>query len=363
MRQNFVANADELSDSIEKQIENIDLTDFENYLTDLGKEDGISEIKKMLSGEFEYDYLSIINFVTGGFISKIKTYLPVFLSVIGIAVFLSLVQGLKSVVFNDGVYESVFFACFLTIVLLLLGSFSSILLNTKNCIENMAKVNEIMSPIILTLMISSGKNAAINVFRPSVLFLSGGVIEIITLIVLPLICAAIIFGVVSYFSKEIKLKKFSDFFTSVIKWIFGLTACVYGVFLTVQGIGSMFFDGISIKAAKYVLSNAVPIVGGLIKDGFDIIVAGSVLIKNTLGIAFIIALFYTVIPVIAEIAAFSVLLRLTGAITESFSDDRVSGFCTSLSKYLGFIVAALLIVLLMFFITALFMILSANGGV
>lgn len=344
-------------------MDNIDLSNFENYLNDIGKDDLISTINKMLSGEFEYDYLTVINSLTGDFISKIKTYLPVFLSVIGIAVFLSIIQGLKSAVFNESVYETVFFACFLTIALLLSGTVSTIFINAKNTIENMAKLNEIMSPIILTLMVSSGATFSAKVFRPSVLFLSGGVIEIISSVVFPLISAAVIFGLISFFSKEIKLKKFSDFFTSVIKWIFGITATVYGVFVTVQGIGSVFYDGISVKAAKYVLSNTVPLVGGLIKDGFDIIIAGSVLIKNTLGIAAIIAIFFTVIPVIAEIAAFSLLLKLTGAITESFSDDRVSGFCTSLSKYLGFVVAALLIVSLMFFITTLFMIISANGGV
>jgi hypothetical protein len=54
--------------------------------------------------------------------------------------------------------------------------------------------------------------------------------------------------------------------------------------MTVQGITSASIDGISIRATKYAISNSIPIVGGFLRDGFDIVIAGSVLIKNAVGI-------------------------------------------------------------------------------
>ena len=355
--------ADELSDNVKEQIEALDLSELEEYYKNLmGEEESITEtIKKMLGGEFSFDYNGISDFVIKAFFSKVKKIIPPILSVVAIAVFLSLLNGIKGSFFKDSIYETVFFACFSAAIIILFSIFANIFIEVKNNIENLTKLSEIMSPIILTLMISSGAETSAAVFKPSVLFLSGGVMEIIASFILPVIAVGLVMGTLSFFSREIKLKKFSDFFGSVIKWVFGITITVYGVFLTVQGIGSATFDGISFKAAKYVISNTVPLVGGFLKDGFDLVVAGSILIKNTVGIAVVILIFYTAISTTALIAAFSLLLNFTASITESFSDERLSGFCTLLSKHLGYLLAALLITSLMFFITVLFMIFSANG--
>ena len=360
---NTSVKADELTDSVNEQIERLDLSGLESYYQDiLGDDESITDkIKDMLSGNFSIEYENVSDFILSAFFSKVKKLIAPILSVVAIAIFLSFLNGVKGAFFNDGIYETMFIACFSAVAVILFSIFISVFTEIKNDIENLTKLSEIMSPIILTLMVSSGAKVSASVFKPSVLFLSGGVMEIISSFILPIVSIALIFGTLSFFSKEIKLKKFSDFFGSVIKWVFGIVITVYGVFLTVNGIGSATFDGISFKAAKYVISNSVPIVGGLIKDGFDLVVAGSILIKNTVGIAVIIIIFHTIISTVALIAAFSLLLNFTASVTETFSDERISGFCSVLSKHLGFLLAALLTVALMFFITVLFMIFSANG--
>ena len=357
------ASADDLSDTINKQMENLDLSGLEDYYSNiLCENDSIKDIiLSMLKGEFSFDYNNISQFVINSFFSKIKTLIAPILTVIAICVFLSFLVGIKSSFLNNGLYESVFLACFAAIVLIITSTFIGVYFDVKNSIENLTKLSEIMSPIILTLMVSSGAKVSASIFKPSVLFLSDGVMQIISSFILPLIGVNVAFCIISFFSKEIKLKKFTDFFGSIIKWVFGIVITVYSVFLTVNGIGSVTFDGISFKAAKYVISNSVPIVGGFLKDGFDIVVAGSILIKNSVGLAVIILIFNTVISSVAIIAAFSILLNFTASITESFSDERVSAFSSLIIKNLSFLLASILIVALMFFITVLFMIFSANG--
>jgi stage III sporulation protein AE len=132
-------------------------------------------------------------------------------------------------------------------------------------------------------MVASGGNVSASVYKPAVAFLSSGIINVILTIVLPLIALMIIFNTLSNFSSSIKLEKFSELGASIIKWIIGLIVAVFGIFLSVQGITSATFDGISIKATKFAISNSIPLVGGFLKDGFDLVVAGSILIKNAIG--------------------------------------------------------------------------------
>ncbi|MDY6367938.1 MAG: stage III sporulation protein AE [Clostridia bacterium] len=359
----ITAKADELTDNVNEQMENLDLTELDEYYENIvgGSESATTTIWEMLNGEFEFDFNGVGSFILNSFFVKIKSLIAPILSVIAVAVFLSFLNGTRGSFLSDSVYESIFIACFSVIVIILIGLFTSVVINVKNDIENLTKLNEIMSPIIITLMLASGANTSAVAFKPSVAFLSGGIMQIMRVVVIPLIGVSTVFGILSYFSKEIKLKKFSELFTSVIKWIFGITISVYGVFLTVQGIGSASYDGISVKAAKYVLSNSVPIVGGFLKDGFDIVIAGSVLIKNTVGLTTVFLIFYTLLSTVALIAAISLLLNFTASVTESFSDERISGFCTFLSKKLTFVLATFLIVGFMFFLTVLMMIFTANG--
>ena len=109
------------------------------------------------------------------------------------------------------------------------------------------------------------------------------------------------------------------------------------------------------------MSNSIPIVGGLLRDGFDIVVAGSVLIKNSVGVVCIIGILYYVISPVIYIATFSLLLKIITAIIQPITDDRITSFCTSVSKGISYLNACILVVGLMFFIIVLLMIISANA--
>ena len=244
---------------------------------------------------------------------------------------------------------------------MLSAEISLIWTNAKNTIQNITILGEIMSPVILTLMVASGGTVSASVYKPAVLFLTNGIMNIILDVVFPLIGITIIFSVADSFNKSVKLAKFSATATSVIKWIIGLSFTIYGLFLSVQGITSASFDGISIKAAKYAVSNSVPIVGGYLRDGFDLIVAGSVLIKNVVGISGVFALFFVVIVPVLHIAVTSVLLKFTAAFTGALSDNGTSDLCANFSKGITYISAAVLSVGFMLFVTILLMILSANA--
>ena len=213
-----------------------------------------------------------------------------------------------------------------------------------------------MSPIIITLMIASGGKVSASVYKPAVAFLSNGVIGICAKLLIPIVGVMIILSVISNFSSVIKLKKFSDFTASIIKWVLGITIAVFGIFITIQGITSASFDGISIRATKYALSNSIPIVGGFIKDGFDLIVAGNVLIKNTVGIIVVFALFFTILSPLFQILSFSLMLKLVSGITEPIADGKISDFCTSISKSISYFLSIILMVGFMVFITVLLMI-------
>ena len=358
--------ADTLNESIESQMGNLnfgELSAFFNslFINEKINVDFFSCINLLLKGDLAIDFSSISTYLLNTFFKIFFELIPTFFSIIAISVLCGIVQNARSSYLSEGVAEVTFFVCMMGVVLLLGTQIISLWQNTQNTIKNIAKLSEIMSPIILTLMVAVGGNVSASVYKPTVAILSNGVVSVILYVIMPLVALMTVFNVLSNFSNDLKLSKFSELISSIIKWIIGLIVSIFGLFLSVQGITSATFDGISIKATKYTILNSVPIIGGFIKDGFDLIIAGSVLIKNSVGVVVVFALFYMIISPILYLAVFSLLLKLTSAIIEPICDNRISNFCVSISRTISFLTASLICVGFMLFITVLLMILSANA--
>lgn len=357
------ASADELNDTINEQLENIDLKNLENFFNEIPNINNLSfndVLHNILNGEYQNNE-NILQYFLNIIFNNIFELLPIFISIITIAIILGIIQNVKSSFLSESTNQVVNFICFLSVVLLLSTTLINLFEKSQIIIENIAKLNEIMSPIILTLMIASGGTVSASVYKPAVLFFSDGVISLIYSIVIPLIILMTIFSILSFFSKEIKLNKFSDFICGLLKWIFGIVFIIYSLFNTINGISSAVHDGISIKAAKFAISNSVPIVGGFLKDGFDVIVAGSILIKNSIGIAGISIFFIYILSNVLYFAVYSLLLKLTSAFCETLSDTPISSFMTAISRSVSYLIACVLMVSFMFFMSIILMIFSANS--
>lgn len=360
---NGVASADSLSDGIEKELSNLDLTALEDFFNSVTAEnkDFSTLLNSMLKGEFNVEYNDVFEYLINVFLKDIFNALPTFLSIIAIAILCAVVQSVKSSVLSESVAEVILFVCVLGVVLITSAEMISVWRSSKEIINKIADLSEIISPILLTLMVASGGTVSASIYKPTVAFLSNGIINIVEFAVIPLVGLMIVFAVVNAFSKNVKLSKMSDCLSSVIKWALGISFTVYGLFVSVQGISGAVYDGVSVKAAKYAISNSIPIIGGYLKDGFDIMVAGSVLIKNTVGVVGIFAIFYVVIAPVLHLAVLSTLFKFTSAITEPVTNSEIPNLCVSFSKGLTYITVAILTVGFMLFITLLLMLFSANA--
>lgn len=356
--------ADDLQDTIDEQITNIDFTEIEDFFNSLKLDNGLefgTLLSDILKGKSSLDFNTFFTYFFSLVSPSISRVLPSVLSIIGICVFCAILNQFKSSFSGEDVSNVVYFVCLIFILGIIVTEFLSVYENAKIVIENMAKLVDVVSPIILTLMVAVGANTSAGVYKPAVLFLSQGILKIFSSVVLSIIFLMAIFSILSNISDSIKLKKYTDFFAGIIKWILGICVTVFSIFLTVQGITSATFDGISIKTAKYAISNSVPMIGGFLKDGFDLVVAGSVIIKNSVGIIAVFCMIFIFLSPLINIGVFSLALKLTSAILEPIADARIPSLCTSISKVLTYLVVTLLMVAFMVFICVLLLIFSANA--
>ena len=167
-------------------------------------------------------------------------------------------------------------------------------------------------------------------------------------------------SVVSNICKSVKLNGLIQFSSSTLKWLIGLIATIFSLFLTVRGLNANIHDGISMRALKYTVNSSVPVVGGILRDGLDLILASGILVKNALGGLAIIIIFGTVLAPILEIVCISLCLKLLNAVLEPLNDVRVVSFINSVCHTINFAIASVIIVSLMYIVLIILAICSSQ---
>ena len=120
-----------------------------------------------------------------------------------------------------------------------------------------------------------------------------------------------------------------------------------------QGLTAASYDGVARRAAKYAIGTGVPIVGGFLSGGFDLAIAGSIMIKNSLGTMSVFLLLFVLIEPLFLLIATNTLLRLTAAITQPLGEGRISDFLTVTADNLNYCVAGLLFTAFLYFVSIL----------
>lgn len=354
--------ADDLSDSIEKNLDDVDLAELDDFYNRISGGGSLLEnIRKLIRGEYEFDYNGVTEYVKQLLLSKVEDYLPTVINIILIAIVYSVFNFIKGKYLSSEIDNILNVVCYFAILLVILSVSTNLFTNIKNTIYSLRELCEIMSPIILTLMIASGGGTSAALYKPALVFLSCGITEIVSAVLLPLVGIMIIVSCFSEVSGNIRINKFNQLFSSILKWSIGIIISLYGVFLSVKGISAAAYDGISVKAARYAVSNSVPLIGGFIKDSLDLVVAGSVIIKNAVGISVIICIFIIVLSPLIDVICFSLLLKLSAAITDTLGNIKLTNFISNVSKSVSYLSTCLLTVAFSFFLTVLLLIFSANA--
>lgn len=345
----------ELSQAVQDTLSQLDFGDLAN-LSVFGGKDFWTVLGQILSGEYFKQYPDILAGIWALLGNVILAVLPLVVLVVAITILCGFVGTAKS----GGVGNLVFFVAYAAVVLIVVGSVTDLIQMVGKTLNVIKAQVDLVFPIILTLMVAGGAGTSASIYQPAVAILSSGILQIFTWIVMPLFVVSLAFSVVSHLAPQTRLDKFVSFFNALFKWIVGVCFTVFLSFMAIQGITAGSFDSISIRATKMTVSGYVPIIGSYMSQGFDLIMASAVLIKNAVGLSGILLLCGLVLMPIVKIVVFSLALKLTAAVTQPIGDSRISDFLSSLNKSFGMLVACLLGVAFMYLVTLALFIMTGN---
>lgn len=352
----------ELNQSVLEQIDELDLAALQAYVDSLGVFSGESIAKRLFDyiGGEGIDYGGFLQGLSSVLFANVRKMLPSFACVTAVALLCGLLSSVKSRLIGGSTSQTVFLVSFAAALIPVLAILTECFGAAQKSIRSMQTQMQALFPLLLTLMAASGGSVSAAIYQPAVAFLSTAIVSIVSSVVFPLALTVVAFSLAGRLTPELKLNKFSAFFKSMNKWIIGVCISVFGMFFTVQGLASAAYDGITRRAAKYAIGTGIPIVGGFLSGGFDLAVAGSVLIKNSLGSLGIFLMVAVLSEPLISLIAANLFLRLTSAVTEPLGDSRISDFLGETADNLNYCTAGLLFVGFLYFVLIVLMICSSE---
>jgi len=354
---------EKLNESIYEMLDELDLEALQKYvdsLDDFTNESVGERLIAYIEGE-KFDYASFGADLLRILFEKVQQILPAFACIAAITLLSGVISSLRSGTLANSATEMIFSISYIASLIPLIGVLTECIRQSFACVSSMKAQMDIVFPIMLTLMAASGGNVSASVCRPAVAFFSTSIVSVLSKVVFPITITIIVFSMASNLTQELKINKFSAFFKSINKWIIGICISVFGLFFTLQGITAATYDGIVRRAAKYAIGNGIPIVGGFLSGGFDLAVAGSILIKNALGSMSIFMMVSVLFEPIVLLVSVNLLLRLTSAVTQPFGDSRISDFLGETAENLHYCTAGLLFTAFLYFLCVLLLVTASEA--
>lgn len=361
-----VVHANETS-FIDEQIEELQLDEIKQYWDKLAHEYGgfLPESQKgtfmeFVRGDKEFEWkewaISFVKFLLHELLLNGKLLGMLIL----LTLFAVVLQTLQSSFEHQTVSKVAYAITYIVLIIIALNSFHIATSYATEAIESMVHFMIALIPIVLAIMASVGSITSVALFHPLIVFLVNTSGLIIQHLVLPLLFISAILSIVSTLSSQYKVTKLANFLRNFSLGALAVFLTVFIGVISVQGASSAVADGITIRTAKFVTSNFIPVVGRMFTDAAETVMGASLLLKNTVGLAGLAILVLLCAYPAIKVLAMALIFNISAAILQPLGNGPIIECLSIIGKTVVIIFAALATVCLMFFLALTIIIASGN---
>uniref|UniRef100_UPI003F658C0D stage III sporulation protein AE n=1 Tax=Metabacillus halosaccharovorans TaxID=930124 RepID=UPI003F658C0D len=352
---------------VSEQVENLEISDIKTYwdevMTKYGgflPESQKGSLLQFLNGEKELSFQEWIKAFLKFMFHELIANGKLLGTLILLTIFSMLLQLLQNA-FNQSAVSKVAYALvYMVLIIIALNSFHVAIEYTNEAIHAMTNFILALIPLLLALMASSGGLASAAFFHPVIIFLMNTSGLLIQNVVLPLLFLSALLNIVSTLTDQYKVTQLANLLRNIS---IGLLASFLTIFLgviSVQGASAAVTDGITIRTAKFITGNFIPVLGRMFTDATDTVISASVLLKNTVGVLGVAVLLFIVAFPAIKVLSLALIYKFAAAILQPLGGGPVISCLDIISKSVIYIFAALAIVSLMFFLSLTVIIAASN---
>lgn len=195
----------------------------------------------------------------------------------------------------------------------------------RQALERMDGFSRVLMPVVTAACAAGGRPASAAARQGVVLLFLNLLMTVADRFLLPLIYAYVAAVTAHAALGNDGLRRVAE----LLKWaavgLLSLLFTAFVVYLTVSGAVAGNADALTQKAAKTAISGMVPVVGGILSDAAETVVAGAGILKGTVGVVGLLAVLSICLVPFLQLGCHYLVYKLSAALCATVSPGPASG--------------------------------------
>jgi len=207
----------------------------------------------------------------------------------------------------------------------------------REAIDSMALFSKALLPTMAAVTAVSGAPASGAARQLATLLFSDVLLTLIDRLLMPLVYVYIAaFTAYTAVGNE-GLRRVAGAVKWVITSVLTTVMLAFIGYLTVSGVIAGSVDAVTIKAAKFTMSSMVPVVGGILSDAAETVLAGAGILRSAVGLFGMLAVLAICVTPFLQLGVHYLVYKFTATMAATVSSGRVTGLIDGIGGAFGLV--------------------------
>ena len=221
----------------------------------------------------------------------------------------------------------------------LLLSANSMIILGMDTVTEICEYGKLLLPVLTAAMAAQGAGTASAALYAGTALFSTLLSSLIGKLLVPMAYMYLGLAAANSATGESMLKRMKDLLKWTMSWCLKTVLTVFTAYMGITGAVTGTTDAAVLKATKTAISTAVPVVGAVLSNAAESVLAGAALMKNTAGIYGIFAMLAIFLEPFLRIGLHYLMLKVTATVTGIFGCKEMTDLIGDFSETMGFLLA------------------------
>ncbi|MGI5893549.1 MAG: stage III sporulation protein AE [Candidatus Merdivicinus sp.] len=325
------AAENDISQQAEDQLAKSGIQELIPLIPESGEE--VAEDELLQNGDLSnWTFEQTFSWILNAFRSKISTPFQLAGTLCGILLLSALLNSFGGGIKSNGCSEAFTTASALCISAALVTQVVPLIQEAARTIDEMTTFMISFIPVFSGVVTVSGRPATAMAYQ-TVTFAAAQVFaQVAGNFIVPLLGIFLAVCTAGAVTDGIDVKGIAQAAKNTAGWILGFCLTIFVALLTLQSLTAGAADTVGNRTIKFVISSAIPVVGGALSEAYSSLSGCMLLVKNAAGVFGIAVMAAVFIPVLAGIGLTMLALNISAAVGDLLGETRASGMIRSVSS-------------------------------
>lgn len=324
------ASAMEIEDVVESQADAVDVEILEQIAGEYAPDIDWSQ-----GADLDQGLAALLETGTQSLKGVVKRALHSGVIILVIVMFSSVASGMTCGA--DKVIQAVPIAAALAITAVSAADTNSLIGLGGETIEKINTFSQVLLPAVAAVTAAAGAPGGAAARQMATVLFSDVLMCLIDNLLLPLVYAYMAAVVVAALIGNDGMKRIAATLKWVVTTILTIVLLAFVGYLTVSGVIAGTTDAITLKATKFTVSSMVPVVGSILSDAAETVLAGAGILKNSIGVfGMLVVLGMCVVPFL-QLGIHYLTYKVTAALSATVAEPRIVGLIDGLGGGFGLV--------------------------